>query len=157
MSSRTVTIELPEPIYDKAAQQAQDEKRPIEDVLIEWLSRASAPKTALPSPFEDAIKALDDLAPVELIEIARRRLTPQDEKRLEILSARYDEGNLSEEEHREVLRLASKQDEIAVLRARSLQILRERNVDLPDDLKAANGFSHSSNPGASESSCSEPR
>jgi hypothetical protein len=98
--SETVTLELPEPLVRSARAVAARTRRPVEEVLVEWLDRAAEdlPVELLP---DEQVLALRDMQMAELqqeelsrllAEQREHRFDPRRRKRLEELLETYRQG-----------------------------------------------------------------
>ena len=128
----TVTLDLPRQIYQKAAQIAKATKRPIEQVVVEWIR----PPIERVGSVQDAILAgLEAMSTAQLTQVARSGATPEDTERLRELLSLQEQRELTEAEQDEAARLVEQEDLMTLRKAKAIYLLKQRNA-LPDELAA---------------------
>ena len=126
----TVTLDLPRQIYQKAAQIAKATKRPIEQVLVEWIR----PPVERVGSVQDAVLAgLEAMSTAQLTQVARSGATPEDTERLRELLSLQEHRELTEAERDEAARLVEQEDLITLRKAKAIYLLKQHNA-LPDEL-----------------------
>ena len=123
MAVHAVTLELPDEVYQRAQRVAQATRRPLEEVVTEWIR----------PPVQMKLPELEHLPDDELLQAARSTLPPEHRCRLQELLAAQQQRSLSEDEQREAVDLVEQEDFITLLKARALFLLKQRGA-LPDDL-----------------------
>ena len=128
----TVTLDLPRSIYQKAAQIARATKRPIEQVVVEWirplLERAESQQSA-------ALAGLEDMTIPQLTQVAYTTTAPDDVDRLRELLNLQEQRELTEPERIEAAELVEQEDLLTLRKAKALYLLKQRNA-LPNDFAA---------------------
>jgi hypothetical protein len=111
-----VTIELPETLAQRAKEIAALTNRRLEDVLVEWIDRASQelPVESLP---DDWVLALCDM-----------QMEPEQQEALSNLLARNREGQLNDGEANQLDELMQVYRSGLVRKARSLKVAVERGL-----------------------------
>ena len=128
----TVTLDLPRQIYQKAAQIAKATKRPIEQVVVEWIR----PPVERAGSMQDAVLAgLEAMSTAQLTQVARSGATLEDTERLRELLSLQEHRELTEAERDEAARLVEQEDLITLRKAKAIYLLKQRNA-LPDELAA---------------------
>ena len=128
----TVTLDLPRQIYQKAAQIAKATKRPIEQVVVEWIR----PPIERVGSVQDAVLAgLEAMSTAQLTQVARSGATPEDTERLRELLSLQEQRELTEAEQDEAARLVEQEDLITLRKAKAIYLLKQRSA-LPDELTA---------------------
>ena len=128
----TVTLDLPRQIYQKAAQIAKATKRPIEQVVVEWIR----PPVERVGSVQDAVLAgLEAMSTAQLTQVARSGAAPEDTERLRELLSLQEHRELTEAERDEAARLVEQEDLITLRKAKAIYLLKQRNA-LPDELAA---------------------
>ena len=128
----TVTLDLPRQIYQKAAQIAKATKRPIEQVLVEWIR----PPIERVGSVQDAVLAgLEAMSTAQLTQVARSGAMPEDTERLRELLSLQEQRELTEAEQDEAARLVEQEDLITLRKAKAIYLLKQLNA-LPDELTA---------------------
>jgi hypothetical protein len=126
MSIHTVTLDLPEEIYQRAQKVARATQRPIEQVVVEWIQ----PPQSEPG---EAVARLETLSNDQLLQIARSRTPSDHSRRLQELLSTQQQRTLTEKEQQEAVALVEQEDLLTLQKARALFLLNQRGV-LPDDL-----------------------
>ncbi len=126
MSIHTVTLDLPEEIYQRAQKVARATQRPIEQVVVEWIQ----PPQSEPG---EAVARLETLSNDQLLQIARSRTPCDHSRRLQELLSTQQQRTLTEKEQQEAVALVEQEDLLTLQKARALFLLNQRGV-LPDDL-----------------------
>ena len=126
MSIHTVTLDLPEEIYQRAQQVADATQRPIEQVVIEWIHLPQ-------SELGEVVVRLETLSNDQLLQIARSRISSDHSHRLQELLSTQQQRTLTEKEQQEAVALVEQEDLLTLQKARALFLLNQRGV-LPDDL-----------------------
>ena len=128
----TVTLDLPRQIYQKAAQIAKATKRPIEQVVVEWIR----PPVERAGSVQDAVLAdLEAMSTAQLTQVARSGAALEDTERLRELLSLQEQRELTEAERDEAARLVEQEDLITLRKAKAIYLLKQRNA-LPDELAA---------------------
>ncbi len=123
MAVHAVTLELPDEVYQRAQRVAQATRRPLEEVVLEWIR----------PPVQVKLPELEHLPNDELLRAARATLPPEHTQRLQELLAAQQQRSLSEEEQREAVELVEQEDFVTLHKARALFLLKQRGI-LPDEL-----------------------
>lgn len=130
MTSQTVTVQLPETLYQQVKQRARQMQRSIEDELVAVVSAALPTIDDLPDDIADDMAQLAYLTDDELWQAARTILTAlQSEQMQELLSKRQREG-LTPQEEEEAKRLVHYYDRTMLVRAQAVVLLKERGHDI---------------------------
>jgi hypothetical protein len=126
----TVTLDLPRQIYQKASQIANATKRPIEQVVVDWI-QPPAERSGLAQ--EAALKGLQAMTTEQLTQVARSIAPAEDTERLRELLSLQEQRELTEAEHDEAVRLVEQEDNLTLRKAKAIYLLKQRNA-LPDEL-----------------------
>ena len=118
---QTVSLDLPPDLAQRAAAVAQQTHRRVEDVLLEWLSRAASdvPIESLP----------DD----QVLALANREMSQSEQRALSTLLARQREGTLDEAARQRLDELMMSYRRGMVEKARALKVAVERGLRPPLD------------------------
>lgn len=126
----TVTLELPRQIYQKASQIANATKRPIEQVVVDWIQ----PPVERSEPVQEAaLTELQAMTTAQLTQVARATTPSEDAERLRELLSLQEQRELTEAEHGEAVRLVEQEDLLTLRKAKAIFLLKQRNA-LPDEL-----------------------
>jgi hypothetical protein len=128
----TVTLDLPQRIYRKAVETARATRRPIEQVVVDWIR----------PPFDDTdssknaiLAEMETMSTAELVEIARSTTAPREAAQLRELLQLQEQRTLSQSESAEAVRLVEQEDVLTLRKAKAFYLLKQRNV-LPDSIVA---------------------
>ncbi len=125
----TVTLDLPRAIYQKAAQIARATKRPIEQLVVEWIR---PPLERAESQQSDVLAGLEDMTVPQLTQVAYTTTAPDDVDRLRQLLNLQEQQELTEPERMEAAALVEQEDLLTLRKAKALFLLKQRNA-LPND------------------------
>ncbi|MBX3059292.1 MAG: hypothetical protein KF770_22715 [Anaerolineae bacterium] len=117
--TQTVTLQLPNRVASTARSLAQQTKRPIEDILVEWLDHAVAD---LP------ISSLND---EQVLALTKLQLDQQQQKQLSELLAKNREGTLAPPEMQQLNELMQVYRHGLVRKAEALKVAVERGLVSP--------------------------
>lgn len=132
MAVQTVTLELPEDIYQRLQRVAEATHQPVEEVMVQTI-RGNLPPSVddLPPELRDELAALQDLDDKALWAIAKESL-PQDQwRRHERLLHKNQAGTLTAAEREELARLRAATDRFVFRRSYALALLKWRGYTLP--------------------------
>jgi hypothetical protein len=127
MLSETITLQIPEAIYQRLAQTARATGRALEDVILHALRVGSPPIWEdAPPEFQNDLASMDKLDDKALWEIARRRKTPAEMERFTTLLERNRSDSLTEAERLELTVLRTELDRLMLRKAHAAALLRWR-------------------------------
>jgi hypothetical protein len=127
MSNATVTLALPEALYQRLKRTALATKQPLEEVMLHALSLGSPPAwDDVPPEFQLDLAGLDKMDDETLWKIAKSRKTEAELGRSDELLARNAEGLLTPAERIELERLRHDLDLFMLRKAHTAALLRWR-------------------------------
>jgi plasmid stability protein len=129
MADRTVTLNLPQQVYDQLQARAQRSRRRVEDEAALALA-ATMRSDALPADLEAALASLADLDDEALWRVSRTQPTVEDGVLLDALVDKRRRDGLSPADERLVADLIDRHDRVMVLRVEAVALLRERGRDV---------------------------
>lgn len=131
MAGQTLSIELPDDLYDRLQRRAVATQRSLGDEVVEAL-RASDPESGdrLPEGLEAELAQLEALDDASLLKLARRRVSLQKSRRLEALNFKRQRQGLNRAERRVAAQLLEEFDRRMLLRAQVLMLLKQRGYDM---------------------------
>jgi plasmid stability protein len=132
MSTQTLTLHLPDRLYARLQQRAQQSNRTLEAELLEVLSTAVPAEESLPQPLAEELARLDGMNEAALWQAARSRLSAEASAQLEVLHIKRQQEGLSETEARPLAELVQQYERSMLIRARASAILKLRGHDLSD-------------------------
>ena len=127
MLVETVTLQLPENIYRRLANNAQATKRPLEDVILHALTIGGPPTWEdVPAEFQAELAEMDRLDDEVLWKIVRSRKTEQEMADYDELLEKNKSGRLSNTEKLELAELRNQADLFTLRKAHAAVLLRWR-------------------------------
>ena len=132
MPVETVTLQIPELLYQRLVNTAHATQRPLEEVMIHALQVGSPPTwDDVPPEFQADIAALDKLDDNTLWQIFHSRKTAADMERYNILLERNSSNTLTEAERLELIALRTEADSFMLCKAQAAVLLRWRGHSVP--------------------------
>ncbi|AFZ24881.1 hypothetical protein Cylst_2681 [Cylindrospermum stagnale PCC 7417] len=133
MPSETVTLQIPEIIYQRLVNTAHATQRPLEEVMLHALQVGSPPAwDDVPEEFQTELAALDKVDNNTLWEVFRSHKTPTDMEQYNILLERNSSGTLTETERLNLISLRHETDLFMLRKAQAAVLLRWRGYSVPN-------------------------
>lgn len=132
MSDQPILLQLPEELYARIRQIAEESQIPVESVLVDSLALLFG---ELPDNNSLTPEMLSALADEQLWAIVHRHLAWSLDSRLRELSELGKTGQLSTEEYAEMERLVEQMDRHILLRSEALWLLKQRGHDVERRLR----------------------
>ena len=127
MPSRTITVNLPEPLYERARETAATSSLSVEDALTQFIALSlPALENDLPPEIRSELAAMPLRSDAELWQIAN---SPMDEKRqslLEIFAELKKKRALTEAEQAELAHLMDEAHRVMLHKAEAYRLLARR-------------------------------
>src|SRR5947208_1997931 len=99
IQNEPITIHLPDTLYHRLQQAAQTTNIPLEDLLLQTIAGNMPPTVDdAPEHMQDQLQALQILDDSDLWEVARSRISPEQQARYEELLRRNQRGKITPEE-----------------------------------------------------------
>lgn len=137
MATQSVTLRLPEPLYQQLKRRAEQTRRTVEDEVLEVVAGAVQVAAELPQDLADAISPLAALDDDALWRAARARLPVDAAERLEELNLKRQREGLTQIESDEASTLLRGYERAMLVRAQAAVLLKERGHDISVLLTAA--------------------
>ncbi|MBI4769788.1 MAG: hypothetical protein HY784_05065 [Chloroflexi bacterium] len=141
MTVQTLTVSLPETLYQRLQAAARTSARAVEDVVVQTLARALPPpiEDDLPPALRDELKAMERLSDDALWQLARATLNADKVALYDVLLERNQAGALTAEGRELLARLREEAEALTLRKAHAFSLLNARGVPLPtlEQLKAA--------------------
>ena len=131
MALQTVTLNMPESVYQRAKQAADVLKRPVEDVIVDTLASTLPSLDDVPAEMVGELAAMAHLSDEALQGLANNVML---EERQELLRDRLDEqgrGELDESGKRELAALMAEYGRHMLRRAKAVALLIARGRPVP--------------------------
>src|ERR687886_371617 len=127
MAVETVTLQIPEILYQRLVSTARATQQPLENVILHALQVGSPPEwDDVPEEFQADLAALDRLDDNTLWQIARSRKTVAEMERYNTLLDGNSSGTLTQDERLELMALRNEADRFMLLKAQAAVLLRWR-------------------------------
>jgi hypothetical protein len=137
MSSQTVNIQVPEPLFQRLQRVAQKTHRTVEDVLATTINVALPLESDLPIELADELAAMTLFSDQALWAATATSFAPAQQKRVEQLTEFGDQRALTASETAELAQLLEAYDRSLLRRAHALAILAQRGHQLPNHTELA--------------------
>jgi hypothetical protein len=129
--SQTVTLELPDTIYQPARRMADATRRPLTDVLVSALQASLPPLEDLPPTLVAELVNLEQLDDEALWHVMLSHLPAEQQRKLGRLLRKNKSGKLTKSERADLAKLQNEADHIMLRKARAAVLLRFRGQRLP--------------------------
>jgi hypothetical protein len=130
--AQTVTLKLPEEIYECLKRAAEALQQPIETVLVQVVQAGLPPSVDdVPPEYREEFQAMARLSDQELWDVAQSTLPKAKQLQLSRLLRKNEAGTLSEKEHRKLEALHREADLITLRKAHAYALLKWRNRRIP--------------------------
>lgn len=136
MGKRSITLDLPDELYERMQEEAEASHRPVEMVALETLGAAFRQMLdENGGALDELLTEMTDYSDSQLWAIVRRRLSWMQSLRLGELSAKGKQGALTSDEEHELNELLNLVDRQMLLRSEALLRLKQRGQDVESYLK----------------------
>ncbi len=133
MTSETVTLQIPETLYQRLVNTARATQRPIEEIMLRALQVGSPPSwDDIPEEFQTEIAALDKLDDNTLWQIFHSCKTIADMERYNILLEANSNGTITQAQKFELMNLRHQADLFMLKKAQAAVLLRWRGHHVPN-------------------------
>ena len=132
MTTQSVTLQLPEPIFRYLQQVASATQRPLEQVVRQSVEGNLPPAIpSVPAEMRDELFALQTKPVDQLLQVVVEQAPPADQARHLELLEKNSAGNLTPAEQKELAALRLAADHLMLLKAYAWSVLRWRGVTVP--------------------------
>ena len=132
MPVETVTLQIPEILYQRLVNTARATQRSLEEVMLHALQVGSPPEwDDVPEEFQADLAALDKLDDNTLWQIVHSRKTVAEMERYNTLLERNSSNTLTEAERLELMALRHEADGFMLRKAQAAVLLRWRGHRVP--------------------------
>ena len=129
MPGKSITLDLPEELYERVRQVAEQSQRPLERVLVESIRLLFVlPPTS--TDVATTLAALPGYSDAQLWAVVYQRLAWPQSQRLHELSAKNKLEKLTEDEQSDFEHLLALNDHAMLLRSEALLLLKNRGHDI---------------------------
>jgi hypothetical protein len=128
LMTESITLQIPDPLYQRLASTAQATHRPMEEVVLHSLKVGSFPAwDNVPEEFQSELAALDRLEDEALWKIAQAHKANSEMTRYEALLQKNQDHTLSDTERAELTTLRVEGDRFMLRKAQAAAIQRWRS------------------------------
>lgn len=133
MTTRTITLTLPEDLYARLEAQAQQTARPVDDVVAQTLARGliAASDPELAPAVQAELAAMEQLADAVLWNIAGSTASSDTIALYDLLTQRQQAGTLSNEGQQWLERVRAEADLLMLRKAHAYALLMQRGHRIP--------------------------
>jgi plasmid stability protein len=132
MTGQTLTLNVPDPLYTRLKQRAQQANRTVEAELLDVLATAVPVGDELPADLAEAISPLALLDDAALWRVAQSRLASETAAQLENLHLKRQREGLTEAEAQTLSALVRQYERAMLVRAQAAVLLKQRGHDVAD-------------------------
>jgi hypothetical protein len=131
--SRSITVTLPENVYDQFEARARRSARSVNEMVTQTLVRSlpPSPEPDLPLPVQAELQAMEHLSDEALWVIARSTANEDKVALYDRLIERQDAGALTTEGRRLLAELRDEADALLLRKAHAYAVLHSRGYTLP--------------------------
>lgn len=123
-------LQVPEDIYTRASELAEDTDSTVEQVLLDQLSRLSDPLQMLPADEQSELTALRVLPDEALWTVAREQLPAAVHEQMQDLMDKNSAGTISDDEYQLLESLVERGNRLMLRKAEAAVILKTRGHNL---------------------------
>jgi hypothetical protein len=136
MADFSITLTIPEYLYDRARRLAEQQALPIEQVLVHQLETTFVEIPALPPDEQAELEALKFLSDQALWTIAREQMPEPDQERMQSLMERNNLGTISAQDRDALVLLVDQGQRLILRKAKAMALLTERGHSIDPETLA---------------------
>jgi plasmid stability protein len=130
MTVRSLTIDLPDDLYDRVRQRAERAGRSVESELVKIVAAALPEADELAPELVHELASLNDLDDESLWQAARSHLAAEAASQLESLNLKQQREGLTDQERLTQSALLHQYERAMLVRAEAAVLLKERGYDV---------------------------
>ena len=131
-AARTITLDIPEALYERVQHAASSLHRRVEEVVLEVVATALPQLDGLPRDLVDEVGSLAFLNDRALFKVARSVVPPELSAEMTALLERKGRGAISAPEQIRLDELVHLHEALALRRAQAAVLLQRRGYDMSD-------------------------
>jgi uncharacterized membrane protein YcfT len=132
MSVQTVTLSLPETVYEQIRRAAERIQRPVHEVMVEAVAAVAPVADTATAKMRSVLAQMVYLNDAALWQAARATMPKEQRERLEALHQKQQREKLTVEEQAEEQALLALYRETVLVRAQAAVLLKQRDYDVSD-------------------------
>ncbi|MBM3234747.1 hypothetical protein FJZ31_00435 [Candidatus Poribacteria bacterium] len=130
--AQSVTLQLPEVIYERVRRAAEATKRPVEEVLVKTIEAMMPPTVDdLPLSYREEFLSMESLSDYELLKVAESIMPPTQQRRYSFLLRKNQKGTLTEKEREQLAQLGAEARKLTLRKSHAYAILKWRGHRIP--------------------------
>jgi hypothetical protein len=130
MTYQSITIQLPEPVYQHISQRAWRKQRTVEDEVLSVVVNTLPTFDDLPADLADSLTQLRFLTDAELWQAARTTLPARESQQMQQLVIKQQQQGLTMREQRKAEDLLAHFHRTTLVRAQAALLLKERGYNI---------------------------
>jgi plasmid stability protein len=130
MTTRSLTLDFPDDLYDRVRRRAELAGRSIESEVVDLVASALPESDDLPPELVNELETLRDLSDESLWQAARSHLAPDVASQLESINLKQQREGLTDHERRTQSSLLRQFERAMLVRAEAAVLLKERGYDV---------------------------
>ncbi len=130
MATQTVTVNMPETMYQRLRRRADQLHRTVEEETLSTLAAGMPVDDELPADLAWALESLDGLDDATLRKLAARTLSAEEAEEMELLHRDQRAGALSAKQSERLANLVRAYESNMLIRARAAVLLKQRGHDI---------------------------
>lgn len=131
MTVQSVTLQLPDPVYQRAKHAAAVLQQPVEDLIIDTLASTLPVLDDVPTEMVSEIAAMSHLSDEALQGLATTTLRPERQELLSELLDKQGQGALKEEDQGQLVALMAEYGRSMLRRAKAVALRSAREKPVP--------------------------
>jgi predicted nucleotidyltransferase len=131
MTVQTVTLTMPDVVYQRAQRAAEALRRPVEDLLVDTLTATLPPLDDVPVEMTSEIVAMTHLSDDALYGLATSTLPQERQDLMHDLLDQQERGVLKEADRRQLVALVAESNRALLRRSKAAALLVARGKPLP--------------------------
>lgn len=130
--AQSITVQLPDVLFEQLKRRAAGTHRAIEDELVEVVAQALPVGDVLPADLTEALSPLAFLEDAELWQAARSHLPTEAATQIEALNHKQQREGLTETEAEALAHLVRQYERYMLVRAQAAVLLQRRGYDVSE-------------------------
>ncbi len=130
MTVQSITLNVPETLYEQIRRVAQHNRRSVDDIMLEAITAAAPVMETSASPLYSSLAQMAYLNDAALWQAARASMSVDQRERLAFLHDKQQHEGLMDEERVEEQALLQLYRETILVRAQAAAILKQRRYDV---------------------------
>ncbi|MBX7232868.1 MAG: hypothetical protein K1X65_00705 [Caldilineales bacterium] len=131
MNTYAITLDLPEPVYERIERAARAMSQPLSQALTRIVEAGLPSLARAPKFFQPELEAMESFSDAELWRLARGEMAATDQDEIERLLRKNESEGLDTAEETRLDRLHSEADKLMLRKSYALLLLKWRGYVIP--------------------------